>query len=121
MTYKLGARGEANAIDCYGVTLRVARAMGIEVGDAWRRIFQEWNETGRIDAATGLPAGWHLVADVEAARRKPVAGDVWLLEGDHQGVGIIGPDLRLWTALPLVGAVALDPHQAPPASEVWRQ
>ena len=125
MRYRLGGRGADGTIDCLGVVLAKAAELGIDLpaSDPWAIVCDQW-QRGGLDAATGFPAGWRRLHgdELRGALTRPRDGDVWLLQHDHPGVGIIARGV-FWSASARVGGVlALPPERVEPRpTEVWRR
>lgn len=115
--FKRGGR-DRSGWDCLGVVLAVVRALGHDVDDPWRRLEAEWRER-KLEAATGLPAGWVRV-DLEVAG---CDGDVLLYESTgatvHVGVLLSGYEVSAELEHGTY-ARAWSPHAEPRPSQVWR-
>jgi len=117
MRWRLGGRGEDGTIDCYGVTRCKAAELGRPIGDCWDQVQRQWAD-GDIDAVTALPPEW-LRVDAALAQIAPQTGDIWVVDGERPGVGIIDGGW-LWTATRSAGVVLLDPRRQSQPREVWR-
>lgn len=114
MPYRIGGRGPAG-IDCLGVTLHVLRLHGRTPPDPWRNILASYK--------CGDVASWHAFGQdwqrVDGSHLQHL--DVLLFHRDHSTSAIYA-DGYVWTAMPDVGVVALDPNRLPHAiDEQWRQ
>jgi len=114
--YRFGGRTVGVEIDCLGVVSELARRRGLPAPDGWPSIREDW-ERGRVEAATGFPAGWQR----QAPPHQLQDGDVLVfLRGGRAGCAIVHDGL-VATAEPGLGpyCTPLARWSIPPA-EVWR-
>jgi cell wall-associated NlpC family hydrolase len=114
--YRLGGRIVGEHLDCYGVTLAVAKRLGLCLADAWESVRRDW-VLGTLEASTGFPQCWHALH-----KPQPLAhGDVLLWNCGMPHVGIVA-DGYLWSADRRLGsayAKRIDQLTVQPL-EVWR-
>ncbi len=114
--YRLGGRLVGIELDCLGVVGEVARRRGLPPPDGWPSIRRDW-EQGRIETASGFPAGWVrqpmpcalqdgdvLVFVVGHRPGCAIVHDGWVVTAEP-GRGVYRTDLSRWNIAP---------------AEVWR-
>ena len=112
-----------DGIDCLGITVLGARALGLPAPDPWRSVASDWSAGDYLGAVTsGFPEGWEQVPGSELIH----AGDVVITPGDGPRdvpghVWIVWTDLRLYTSAQNAGVYAQPWHRVRPSClQRWR-